>query len=129
LTAQPYRLVDGSPDIRSYLFLAAGGIFAIIMALAKGELVRAFKSVSTGLLGPLGTLFGLLVVFSVVKVLGDIDRARVAVNREASAIRMMILLAGSFPGEPETRFATCSAAMLTKPLWLSGLRWRNNRLP
>ena len=84
-------------------YLAAGGIFAIIMALAKGERVRAFKSVSTGLLSPLGTLFGLLVVFSVVQVWGDIDRAKVAVNREASAIRMMVLLAGSFPGEPETQ--------------------------
>ena len=43
-------------------YLAAGGIFAIIMALAKGERVRTFKSVSSGLLSPLGTIFGLLVV-------------------------------------------------------------------
>jgi hypothetical protein len=84
-------------------YLVAAGIFAIIMALAKGERVRAFKSVSTGLLGPLGTLFGLLVVFSVVQVWGDTDRARVAVNREASALRMIVLLAASFPGEPETQ--------------------------
>jgi hypothetical protein len=84
-------------------YLAAGGIFAIIMALAKGERVRAFKSVSTGLLGPLGTIFGLLVVFSVVQVWSDMDRARVAVNREASAIRMVVLLAASFPGEPEAQ--------------------------
>ena len=34
-------------------YLAAGVIFAIIMALAKGERVRAFKSVSTALLSPL----------------------------------------------------------------------------
>src|SRR5215469_8649881 len=84
-------------------YLVAAGIFAIIMALAKGERVRAFKSVSTGLLAPLGTLFGLLVVFSVVQVWGDTDRARVAVNREASALRMVVLLAASFPGEPETQ--------------------------
>jgi hypothetical protein len=83
-------------------YLAAGVIFAIIMALAKGER-RAFKSVSAAMLGPLGTLFGLLVVFSVVQVWGDTDRARVAVNREASAIRMMVLLAASFPGESETQ--------------------------
>jgi hypothetical protein len=53
-------------------YLTAGVIFAIIMALAKGERVRAFKSVSAAMLGPLGTLFGLLVVFSVVQVWGDI---------------------------------------------------------
>jgi hypothetical protein len=84
-------------------YLAAGVIFAIIMALAKGERVRAFKSVSTGMLSPLGTIFGLLVVFIVVQVWGDIDRAMVAVNREASALRMMVLLAASFPGEPDTQ--------------------------
>ena len=84
-------------------YLAAGVIFAIIMELAKGERVRTFKSVSASLLSPLGTIFGLLVVFSVVQVWGDIDRARVAVNREASAVRMIVLLAASFPGEPETQ--------------------------
>src|SRR5215469_2472715 len=84
-------------------YLAAGLIFAIIMALAKGERVRAFKSVSASLLSPQGTIFGLLVVFIVVQVWDDIDLARVAVNREASAIRMIVLLAASFPGEPETQ--------------------------
>ena len=59
-------------------YLAAGGIFATIMALAKGERVRAFKSVSPALLGPMGTVFGLLVVFSVVQVWSDMDRANVA---------------------------------------------------
>ena len=84
-------------------YLATGGIFATIMALAKGERVRAFKSVSPALLSPMGTIFGLLVVFSVVQVWSDMDRANVAVNREASAIRMVALLAPSFPGEPETQ--------------------------
>jgi Protein of unknown function (DUF4239) len=84
-------------------YLAAGGIFAIVMALAKGERVRTFKSVSSSLLSPLGTIFGLLVVFSVVQVWSDMDRARVAVNREASAIRMVVLLAATFPGEPEAQ--------------------------
>jgi hypothetical protein len=84
-------------------YLASGGIFVIIMALAKGERVRAFKSVFPGLLSPLGTIFGLLVVFSVVQVWSDMDRAKVAVNREASAIRMVALLATSFPGEPEAQ--------------------------
>ena len=51
----------------------------------------------------LGTIFSLLVVFSVVQVWSDLDHARAAVNRAASAIRMAILLAASFPGEPETQ--------------------------
>jgi len=84
-------------------YLAAGGIFVIIMALAKGERVRVFKSVSLSLLPPLGTIFGLLVAFSAVQAWNDMDRAKVAVDREASAIRMVVLLATSFPGEPEAQ--------------------------
>src|SRR5262249_36367743 len=56
-----------------------------------------------GLLSPLGTIFGLLVVFTIFQVWGDFDRARLAVDREASALRTVILLAGSFPGEPERK--------------------------
>ena len=87
-------------------YLAAGGIFVIIMALAKGERVRVFKSVSLSLLPPLGTIFGLLVAFSAVQVWNDMDRAKMAVDREASAIRMVVLLATSFPGEPEAQIRT-----------------------
>jgi Protein of unknown function (DUF4239) len=87
-------------------YLAAGGIFVIIMALAKGERVRVFKSVSLSLLPPLGTIFGLLVAFSAVQAWNDMDRANVAVDREASAIRMVVLLATSFPGEPEAQIRT-----------------------
>jgi hypothetical protein len=89
--------------ILAITYLAAGGIFAVTMALAKGERARAFKSVSGSLLPPLGTIFGLLVVFIVVEEWSDLEHARVAVNREASAIRMAMLLAAGFPGEPETQ--------------------------
>ena len=84
-------------------YLLAGGIFAIIMALAKGERVRAFKAVSAGMLAPMGTIFGLLVVFIVVQVWNDMDRAALDVDREASALRMVVLLASTFPGEPEAQ--------------------------
>lgn len=73
------------------------------MALARSERVHVFKRLSPGLLSPLGTIFGLLVVFSVVQVWSDIDRAKSAVDREASAIRMVGPLAASFPGEPEAQ--------------------------
>jgi len=84
-------------------YLVAGGIFAVIMALAKGERSRVFKQVSVGLLSPLGIIFGLMVVFSVGEVWSNIDRAKLAVDREASAIRTVELLAATFPGEPEAQ--------------------------
>jgi hypothetical protein len=84
-------------------YLVAGGILLIVMALAKGERATAFKTVSLGLLSPLGIIFGLMVVFSVSEVWSEFDRAKLAVDREASAIRMVELLAASFPGEPEAQ--------------------------
>src|SRR5260221_7674183 len=60
-------------------YLVAGGIFAVITALAKGERSRVFKQVSVGLLSPLGIIFGLMVVFSVGEVWSNIDRAKLAV--------------------------------------------------
>jgi len=85
------------------VYLIAGAIFAIVMTLAKGDRARAFKGVTPGLLSPLGAIFGLLVVFTVFQVFNDFDRAKMAVDREASAIRTVVLLARSFPGEPETQ--------------------------
>lgn len=85
------------------VYLGTGAIFGIIMTLAKGERAHVFKRVSPGLLSPLGAIFGLLVVFIVFQVWSDFDHAKMAVDREASAIRTVELLAASFPGEPETQ--------------------------
>ena len=82
-------------------YLVAGGIVIIITALAKGERARMFKQISAGLLSPLGILFGLMVVFCIGEVLSNFQRANLEVDREASAIRMVVLLAAGFPGEPE----------------------------
>jgi len=84
-------------------YLVAGGLYWLVMALAVGERARAFKAISPGMLPPLGIIFGLLVAFIAAQVWGDLDRAHAAVNREASALRAIVLLAASFPGEPETR--------------------------
>lgn len=85
------------------IYLIAAVIYALVMALAVGDRVRAFKGVSPGLLPPLGIIFGLLVAFLAAQVWGDVDRANTAVNREASALRAVVLLSQSFPGEAEDR--------------------------
>src|SRR5262245_7838235 len=84
-------------------YLVAGGIYWLVFTLAVGERARAFKAISPGMLPPLGIIFGLLVAFIAAQVWGDFDRANAAVNREASALRAVVLLAASFPGEPETQ--------------------------
>jgi hypothetical protein len=87
----------------SATFVVAAGVYALVMALAVGERGHAFKAVSPGMLPPMGLLFGLLIGFLAAQVWSDAGRAQDAVDREASDLRSVVLLAHAFPGGPETR--------------------------
>jgi len=84
-------------------FLVAAAVYLIVIALAKGERARAFSNLSPGMLPPMGLLYGLIVGFLAVQVWNDAGQAQEAVNREANALRSVVLLAHAFPGEPEHR--------------------------
>ena len=84
-------------------YLATWGIYRAVTTLAVGERARAFKGVSPGMLPPLGIIFGLLVAFLAAQAWSDFDKAHTAVHHEASALRAVVLLIASFPGEPEVR--------------------------
>ena len=84
-------------------YLVTAAIYALVMRLAQDDTARAFKGVSPGMLPPLGIIFGLFVAFIAAQVWSDLDRAGGAVNREASALRAVVLLSTAFPGEPESR--------------------------
>ena len=83
--------------------LLTAGIYGLVTVLAKGERARAFKAISPGLLSPLAIIFGLFVAFTAAQVWTDNDRANAAVDREANALRAVVVLAAAFPGEPESR--------------------------
>ena len=83
----------------TYIFAALLQI--LVGMLAIGVRVGAFKAVSPGMLSPLGVIFGLFVAFTAAQVWSDNDRASAAVNREASALKSVLVLAATFPGEPE----------------------------
>ncbi len=85
------------------MVLVTAAIYGAVIALAGGSRGSAFKAVSPGLLPPMGLVFGLLVGFLAAQVWGDGDRAQMAVNREASALRAVVLLSAEFPGKPEAR--------------------------
>jgi hypothetical protein len=85
-------------------YLVAAGIYLVVTGLAVDDRARAFKALSPGMLPPLGIIFGLLVGFIAVQVWGDSERAKIAVGTEATALRGVVLLAESFPGEQEARF-------------------------
>ena len=81
-------------------YLVSGGLCMAVLALARGERARAFKAVSPGMLPPLGIIYGLFIAFLASQVWHDMDEAQAAVNREASALRSVVILSASFPGEP-----------------------------
>ena len=84
-------------------YLIAGGVYLVVTKLAVTEWARAFKAVSPGMLPPLGVLFALLVGFIAVDVWNNFDKAKAAVATEASALRAVVLLAGTFPEEQKAR--------------------------
>jgi hypothetical protein len=84
-------------------YLLAAGIYWVVTRLAVNDRARAFKALSPGMLPPLGILFALLVGFIAVEVWNNFDKAKVAVASEASALRAVVLLAGTFPEEQKTR--------------------------
>ena len=86
-----------------FTFMLALVIHAGIAALARNGQGKSFKAVSAGMLSPLGVLFGLFVAFTAAQVWSDNDRASAAVIHEASALRTVLVLAGSFPGEQEAK--------------------------
>jgi hypothetical protein len=86
-------------------YLVAGSISFVVTRLAVNERAKGFKAVSPGMLPPLGILFALMVGFIAVEVWGNFDKAKTAVTTEASALRAVILLAGSFPDERRSIYA------------------------
>ncbi|MGB8894079.1 MAG: hypothetical protein WCD13_07180 [Pseudolabrys sp.] len=89
-----------------FTYLLAAGIYGLVTILAKGERTPAFKVISPGMLPPLGIIFGLFVAFTAAQVWSDNERANATVDREASALRAVVVLAAAFPGEPESQFRT-----------------------
>ena len=87
----------------AFTYLFAVLLQTVVGIPATGERMRAFKAVSPGMLPPLGILFGLFVAFTAAQVWNDIDRANTAVNREASSLKTVLVLATTFPGESEAR--------------------------
>ena len=83
------------------VYLLTAALYVFVTKLATGERARAFKGVSAGVLSPFAIVFALLVGFQAAQDWNDAERAHTAVNREASALRAVVLLAREFPGEPE----------------------------
>jgi hypothetical protein len=89
--------------IFGFTYVLALAIHGGVAALARSGRAKSFKAVSPGMLSPLGVIFGLFVAFTAAQVWNDNDRASAAVIHEASALRTALVLAATFPGEPEAK--------------------------
>jgi hypothetical protein len=89
--------------ILAMTYLVTAGIYVVVNRLAVGERGRAFKGVSPGMLPPMSVVFALLVGFLAAQDWSDADRANAAVNREAGALRTVVLLARPMPSDTAAR--------------------------
>lgn len=87
--------------ILATIYLVTAGLYLAVIRLAVGARAQSFKSISAGMLSPMAVIFALLVGFFGAQVWNDADRANTAVNREASALRAVVLLGAAFP--PDTQ--------------------------
>ena len=100
-------------------YLTAGSIYLVVTRLAVNGRAKAFKAVSPGMLPPLGILFALLVGFIAVEVWSNFDKAKAAVATEASALRAVVLLAGTpghgVAGRRDRRRSLRDSSMMREP--------------
>ena len=84
-------------------YLVAAAIAWAVLSVRGRRACARVQSRVAGMLPPLGLVFGLLVGFLAAQVWNDVGQAQTAVNREASALRAVVLLDASFPGRPEAQ--------------------------
>src|SRR5262252_7854138 len=88
-----------------FTYLVTAAIYVAVSVSAVGERGRSFKAISPGMLPPLGIIFALFVVFTAAQVWTDNEKARMEIDREASALRSAAILATSFPKESQVQLS------------------------
>ena len=85
------------------VYFVSGCLFLLVGRLALADRIYLFKDLSGDVLGMIGTLFALLLVFSAEPAWTNLERAKAAVNSEASALRDVMIIAKDTPPETETQ--------------------------
>jgi len=78
-----------------FTYLVTAAIYVAVSVFAVGERARSFKAISPGLLSPLGIIFALFVAFTASQVWTDTEKAKAEIDREASALRTVVILASA----------------------------------
>ena len=70
---------------------------------SRRQIAKALQPVTPGFLSPLGTILGILIAFLAVRVWANVDHAQEQIGHEASALREVVMLANSLPGDVRAR--------------------------
>jgi hypothetical protein len=81
----------------------AAVIYALVERLSVGERTRSFKAISPRLHRLWAIIFGLFTAFTAAQVWTHNEKAKTEIDREASALRTVVIVATSFPEESETQ--------------------------
>lgn len=96
-------------------YLVTAAIYVAAYRLTKKERGRGWlKGSSAGMLPPMGILFGLFVAFTAAQVASQSERAAAAVDREASALRAVLVYAAALPQEQQTHLHELVAGYIAK---------------
>ncbi|CAB3754134.1 bestrophin-like domain [Paraburkholderia solisilvae] len=87
-------------------FLAGAAVQIVTGRLAAGRHGRSFMAISPGLLSPIGVIFGLLIAFTAAQVWNDTERANLAVDTEAGALRSVVVLSAVLPDDAQIKLQT-----------------------
>ena len=96
-------------------YLVTAAICAVVYGLTNGERGRHWlKGSSAGMLPPVGILFGLFVAFTAAQGWSQNERAAAAVDREASALRAVLVYSAALPQEQRARLRDLIAGYIAK---------------
>jgi Protein of unknown function (DUF4239) len=86
-----------------FVYLAAVGIFLLTVWVSGHPVGKHVAALTPGLLSPLGTILGILIVFLAARVWANLDRAHEYVNQEVSALREAALIVKALPPNVEAQ--------------------------
>jgi len=95
-------------------YLVTVAIYLGVYRVADGKRTQWLKGSSAGMLPPVGILFGLFVAFTAAQGWSQNERAAAAVDREASALRGILVYAAAMPQEQQAHMRELIGGYITK---------------
>jgi Protein of unknown function (DUF4239) len=86
------------------IYLAAAITFFVVVHASRASVKEELRTVTPGVLSPLGAILGIMIAFLAARVWANVDRAEEYVTQEISALRQAALIVKSLPPDVRDRF-------------------------